>query len=317
MLNTEQYAQRSNNNDEIDLFELALVLWTRKKMIVAITAVFALLAVVYVQFVATPVYRVQSVLRPASLKNLEILNSADILKISPTRALYDVGSELDSYDNRLRFFRKNTELFEPLRNPGESLEQSFERFNDKAFTMTRPETERDGSVATHFVRLGLEYPNNIDGVEILNKFVEFAINEEKKQIKDNFQALLGNKINQLDRQLIASRTEYQADKEAQITNILEQDALKQAQLIDELDAVRKELERNRENRLLELQEATNIANALGIHKPTLPTQLGRSLTENLNFYADFSNQPIPLYFMGTEALEAEYNALLKRENDDF
>lgn len=317
MPNTDPYSQANQRNDEIDLFELVSVLWKRKKIIATITLTATLLAIIYVQFIASPVYQIQSVLRPASLKNLEILNATGILKISPTRALYEVGSELDSYDNRLRFFRKNTELFEPLRNPGESLEQSFERFNEKAFTLTRPETDRDGSITTHFVRLGLEYPSSIDGVEILNKFVQFAISEEINQIKDDFQALLNNKIEQLDRQLIALRTQYKADKEAQITSILEQDALKKAQLLDELSAVRKELERNRTNRLQELQEATNIADALGIHKPTLPTQLGRSLTDTLNFYADFSNQPVPLYFMGTEALEAEYNALLSREDNDF
>lgn len=69
--------------------------------------------------------------------------------------------------------------------------------------------------------------------------------------------------------------------------------------------------------LEELQEATNIAHALGIHKPTMPTQLGRTLSESLSFYADFGSQPIPLYFMGTEALKAEYNALLARENEDL
>lgn len=313
MQNTAQYHQ----NDEIDLFELAQVLWIRRKMIIGITALFTLLAILYAQFIATPIYTVHSVLRPASLKNLEILNSANIIKISPTRALYNVGAELDSYDTRLRFFREHTDLFEPLRNPDETLEQSFERFNEKAFALIRPERPQDGSEPIHFVRLSLEYPNKIDGVIILNKFVEFAINEEKKQIQDDFKAILNNKIDLLDRQLIALRTQYQADKEAKITHILEQDALKRAQLTDELEAVRQELKRNRLNRLKELQEAINIASALGIHKPTLPTQLGRNLAETLSFYADFSNQQPPLYFMGTEALEAEYQALANREDDDF
>jgi len=78
MSSTEQYPHPSNNNDEIDLFELALVLWTRKKLFITATAIFTLLAILYVH--------------------------------------------------------------------------------------------------THFVRLSLEYPEGIDGVEILNKFVEFSIN---------------------------------------------------------------------------------------------------------------------------------------------
>ena len=304
-------------DDEIDLFELASILWARKKTIVAITALFTALAVIYVLFIASPTYRVQSVLRPATLKNLEILNSSNIIKISPARALYNVGAMLDSYDARLRFFKENKNLFEPLRNSEESLEQSFERFNERAFEVTRPEEKTPEIGTIDFVRISLEYPQNIDGVAVINKFVEFAINEEKNLIKEDFEAILNNKINLLDRQLIALRTQYQADKEAKIIQIQEQDALKKALLLDELEAVRTELKRNKSNRLEELQEAINIAESLGIHKPTLPTQLGRNLTETLNFYADFSNQKAPLYFMGTEALKAEYEALQNRENDDF
>src|SRR5690625_894757 len=97
-------------DDEIDLFELASILWARKKTIVAITALFTALAVIYVLFIASPTYRVQSVLRPATLKNLEILNSTEIIEITPTHALYNVGAVLDSYDARLRFFKENKNL---------------------------------------------------------------------------------------------------------------------------------------------------------------------------------------------------------------
>lgn len=290
-------------DDEIDLFELASILWARKKTIVAITALFTALAVIYVLFIASPTYRVQSVLRPATLKNLEILNSTEIIEITPTHALYNVGAVLDSYDARLRFFKENKNLFEPLRKPGESLEQSFERFNEKAFTLTLPEEKKGVYGTADFIRLSLEYPQDIDGVTILNKFVHFAIEDEKKQIKDNFEALLNNKIGLLDRQLIALRTQYQADKEAQITQIQEEDALQKALLIDELEAVRTELKNNKSSRLKELQEAISIAEALGINKPTLFTEL--------------TTQQIPLYFMGTEALKAEYQALQNRDNDDL
>lgn len=62
-----------------------------------------------------------------------------------------------------------------------------------------------------------------------------------------------------------------------------------------------------------------IAEQLNIHKPATPSSmrdLGEQASSNL-IRTEVTNQQIPLYFMGTEALGAERKALQARTSDDF
>ena len=73
------------------------------------------------------------------------------------------------------------------------------------------------------------------------------------------------------------------------------------------------------NRINQLNEAIRIATSLGISKPTTPSSLGAPeiTSQGSVIRTEVNNQQIPLYFMGSEALEAERKALLPRRSDDF
>jgi len=93
----------SARSDEIDLVELFQKLWQQKLLIIGCTVLVSLCAVAYT-FVATPYYEVQSVLRPAPLKELDELNSTGVYELTPEDALKRVGAALDSYSTRANFF---------------------------------------------------------------------------------------------------------------------------------------------------------------------------------------------------------------------
>ena len=100
---------------------------------------------------------------------------------------------------------------------------------------------------------------------------------------------------------------------------MEADALRRAQLLDELKALRAQLKTLRTDRVSQLNEAIEIARSLGIRKPTTPSFLAdtaREASSNM-MRTEINNQPIPLYFMGSETLEAERTVLLQRKSDDF
>ena len=116
----------------------------------------------------------------------------------------------------------------------------------------------------------------------------------------------------------AQRANYEASKEAKIASLLEESALKQAQLQDELAALRAELKSRRTNRIQQLTEAISIAESLGIRKPTSPSamsDLARGGAQVIR--TEVNSRETPLYFMGTEALSAERDALASRKSDDF
>ncbi len=304
-------------SDEIDLVQLASALWKQKTLIIAVTLVAGLLGLAYAM-AATRYYSVQSVLRPAAIKDLDELNHLGIYKLSPKQALAQVGAALDSYENRLAFFRNNQQLFADITQPGRSLEQTFESFNDEAFKLLQPDPKK-AEGTTPYIGLQLVYPEGLDGVQIVNGFVQYAIENVRKEVAEDLETLVGNRLSQLEKKIDAARANYEASKEIKIAKLTEEDALKRAQLSDELAALRQQLRARRENRINQLNEAIRIATSLGISKPTTPSSLGAAeiTSQGSVIRTEVNNQQIPLYFMGSEALEAERKALLARRSDDF
>lgn len=306
-------------SDEIDLVELLEGLWKQKLLIALFTCLVALGAAAYA-FLATPRYEVQSLLRLASIKDLDELNSTGVYTLQPSEALKQVGASLDSYETRTNFFKANAQLLEPLSRPNSSIQQDFDAFNKDAFKILQPDPKKIDSLAS-FVGIQMAYPANVDGVKILNGLVESAIEQERARIAADLSGVVSSRLRELERQINAARAGYEADKQSKIAQLSEADTLTRAQLKDELKALRQELKTLRMQRVTQLEEAAQIAKTLGIIKPSTPGSLGevgRASAVNGNVIrTEVSNQQLPLYFMGAEALEAERSALLQRRSDDF
>ncbi|WP_312481985.1 Wzz/FepE/Etk N-terminal domain-containing protein [Stutzerimonas nitrititolerans] len=308
--------QQSNTADEIDLVELFRALWRQKLLIIGVTLIAAVIAAAYA-FLATPYYETRTYLRPVPKSNLDQLNETGIYKLTPEEAINRVAGGLSSYDNRLDFFLNNQELFQNIPKRGDSLEQTFAAFNETAFEMLHPDPKKTDNRSA-FVGLKLTYPKGMDGASVVNDFVSYVVELERQEIADDLESLINNRLSSLDMKMEAQRANYNASKEAKIAALLEESALNRARLQDELAALREELKTRRTHRIQKLNEAIAIAESLGIRTPTTPsamTQSTRSGTQVIR--TEVTNQEIPLYFMGTEALAAERDALANRESDDF
>lgn len=315
-LNASAPVHQRQNADEIDLAELFQSLWVQRFLVVLVTAVVAILVTGYALF-ATPYYEVNSILRPAPIKSLAELNSSGVYALDPEKALQRVGAALNSYETRIAFFNNNRELFEPLRTGEQTLEQAFRQFDEKQFSLIQADPKKTDNL-TSYIGVRLEYPLGVDGVRIVNALVAQAILDERKRVVDDVGAVIDNKLNNIKRQMRAARASYDASKEARIASLSEDDKLKRAQLQDELKALRVELRTHRQNRITQLGEAIRVARELGVAKPTTPSSFGESsapFTGNV-FRTEVFNQQLPLYFMGSEALEAERNSLRERRSDD-
>lgn len=306
----------SRAQEEIDLVELFQALWRQKLLIVLIAAVATLLAAAYA-FLATPYFKTQSYLRQTDRSSLDQLNETGLFEITPEDALKRVSAGLSSYGNRLEFFRANQALFEGMNTSGGTIEQSFADFNEEAFAMLYPDAKRTDN-PTAFVGISLTYPEHMQGVDIVNGFVAYVLEQERAEIREDLQSLIANRLAALDRKMEAARASYEASKQAQIAKLLEEDALKKAELKDEIVALREQLKTQREHRIQRLNEAIAIAESLGIDKPSNPSAMSAvSRSGGPVIRTEITNQEIPLYFMGTEALAAEREALLARTSDDF
>lgn len=310
-------AQPSFPQGDVDLYVIFRVVWQQKNLIAVVTGTALLIALAYC-FLAPTQYQVSSVLRPAALNELDALNRSEVYKLPPNEALSKVGASLESYETRLGFFRANQSLFQKFERPGRSLEQSFEDFNRDSIRLALPDQKKSDSLS-NFIGLVLNYPKDIDGVAILNGFVDYAIAVEREQIAADLKVIVANRLNELKGKIDAVRSNYETEKDARIASLLEADGVKRAQLQDELKALRLQLKTERNDRMAQLSEAISIAESLGIKKPTTPSALadGERTGSASVMRTEVNNQQIPLYFMGVEALEAERKALQRRTSDDF
>ncbi len=316
MSNTSSVSSAVSRHD-IDFLGIFQSVWCGRRKVLLLGALFGLFATAYISLV-TSEYQVTSVLRPAALNELDALNRSGVYTLPPDEALLRVGSALESYGVRLGFFRENQALFSYLRRPGVTLEQSFESFNRASLKVIAPVTNKVGSSNT-LIRLELNYPEGVDGAQILNSFVEYAIEVERKEIKADLKIIIENRLAELEGSIDAARAEYDVNKQSRIATLLEADGVQRSRLQDELIALRKQLRIGRMDRIAQLKEAINIAQSLGIQKPATPSGLAKSSRagEGPTVHTEITNQQIPLYFMGVEILEAERSALLKRNSDDF
>lgn len=302
-------------SDEIDLVELLRTLYGQKLLILLATCLVTAVAAGYA-FLATPYYQVQSMVRPVSQGALDALNGTGIYELTPDDALARVASSLSSYERRLAFFRDNRELFAGLLSEGQVFEQAFERFNQDAFSMQQADPEKINSLS-QYVGISLTYPGKMDGVTVVNGFVDYVIEYERARIKADLEVLVRNRLASLDSLMAAARASYQASKEAEIAALIEDNSLKRAQVADELAALRQELKVRRENRVQVLAEAIKIAESLGISAPTTPSAMLGQQGSGQVIRTEINSRDIPLYFMGATALRAEREVLSDRKSDDF
>lgn len=302
---------------ETDLVWLLSALWKQKTLIATVTLMVGVIGFAYAAW-APRFYVVQSVLRPAAIKDFDELNHTGIYKLSPKQALDRVGAALDSYENRLSFFRDNQLLFAELAQPGHSLEQTFEAFSGDSFKLLQADPKKLDTT-TPFVGIQLMYPESIDGVKVVDGFVQYSLNSVREQLGADLEILIDNRLGQLEVKMAAARANYEASKEVRIAKLVEADALKRVQLNDELIALRQQLKTRRDNRITQLSEAIRIASSLGITKPSTPSSLGAAEVTGQGsvIRTEVNSQQIPLYFMGSDALEAERKVLLARRSDDF
>ncbi|WP_287028563.1 Wzz/FepE/Etk N-terminal domain-containing protein [Pseudomonas sp. UBA6310] len=301
--------------DEIDLVELFRALWRQKHLIVGVTLIVTLMAAGYA-FLATPYYQTRTYLRPIPQSSLDQLNETGIYKLTPEEAINRMAAGLSSYDNRRDFFLNNQELFQRIAKNGDSPERTFAEFSEQAFEMLFPDPKRTDNRSA-FVGLRLTYPKGMDGASVVNGFVAYVLELERREIAEDIESLIKNRLASLDMKMEAQRANYNASKEAKIAALREESALRRAQLQDELTALREELKTRRTNRIQQLSEAISIAQSLGIRTPTSPLAMTASRGGTQVIRTEVTNQETPLYFLGTEALTAERDALANRKSDDF
>lgn len=274
---TEQtYSRQANNDDEIDLVELAKSLWAQKFLIILVTLVVTTAAAAYA-FLSQPVYQTKSSLLPPRISDITGYNLGRAEAKLPKFQVQDVYSiftrNLGSETLRRDFFR---DIYLPALSEDkragaqDRLRESFNR----TLTIKVP----DAKNKPDYIEVTVEHEDPKLAAEWANLFVQRAAVKTQADMQRNVLSEIDTRVQAIQRRI----------------DVLRASALKQ-----------------REDRVARLQEALNVAEAVGKDVPEVTA--GRTSSDGeLSAFVDGSL----MYMRGANAIRAELKVLQTRKSDD-
>ncbi|MDM9595262.1 Wzz/FepE/Etk N-terminal domain-containing protein [Pseudomonas guariconensis] len=266
--------ERLSGGDEIDLFELIEGLWKKKLLIIVTAAIVMSLAVGYA-FLATPIYEAKIFVQPPSQNDIAQLN-------------YGRGGE-----SELEPFKVKDVSGIFLRTlQSESLRREFFR---RFYLPSLSDDQRNGSQDA-----------------LYNQFIDvLTFGVASKETPDRFYVTANLSDPQQAAEWVARYIDMAGERaKSEVIKDARADAMIKADNLEQLiNALRESARKEREDRIVKLTEALNVALSVGLEKPPII-----SYGPSSEISADMDG---PLTYMrGSKALKAEIENLRGRASDD-
>lgn len=266
----------SNNHDlnEMDLFDFIKGIW-EQRWLICIVAGLVLVAASLYAFLSPPVYEARAYVSPPSQSDIENLNLGRTKKsdLKP----YSVKSVYDTFISNLQSESLKREFFNAVYLPSldesdraKSVDALYRQFL-KDITIIQPVKE----FPERFSIVALSY-SPASSADWLRQYIDSASDKTKKQLIKNF------------------------DKEVE---------MRARSVGAQIQTLRENALSKRKDTLLQLREAEQIADAIGLEKQL--TVLGSAPREMSG-----EDDPRLIYLRGTKALAAEAKVLEARDSDD-
>ena len=306
-----QAVEFARENDEIDLRDLVMSLINGWRWVISTAVAVVALAVVYL-LVATPIYSTNVVFAP-SPDGLQSLNALPGINYSEEEALGELAVRLGSYENFSNFLAASEEHRERLTDALSGVENltdlpaSQYEFFSKNVTVAPLGDEEDENDLRQ--QLTFTFTDRVDGPDFVNQYYRWTDQQVTAMLAERAQRTIARNIRNNESRMSAILDAQEEQVEARITRMQENDAIRLKQLQDELNAEIASVFASREERIRVLRNAESIAERMGIKRPTTPRDLSPRQGNAEVVYAEInaanSQDGLPLYFMGTDALKAE------------
>lgn len=295
--NYTSYKERTD--DEIDLRDIALAIYSGWKWIAASIIFCVFLGASYAFFISTPIYKTD-ISYSATPSGLNVLNSMPGTNYSESQAFEEFSQRLSSYENFRAFHEAKPDAINSIIKGELDTDSQVRSFFFNRVSINPPrENEASRTIS-------LQYTEETDGPQVLNDYFRWTEDMYAQTLADRASRAVDNAIDRNKAKMDAHLRSHQDDIAARIERLQEDDKIRIAELEDRLEAEKQSLISSREERIRVLEHAEQIASRLGIEKPTTPRDLGRQTQDRDIIYAEINSQGgLPLYFMGVEALRAE------------
>src|SRR5690554_1711526 len=265
-----QNQQNTYNSDEIDLFELIESIWKEKLLVILITAAVTAIALTYA-LTTEPTYQASTTFFQPPANAIQSYN------LGRKAADFDEYSITDIYDiflTNLNSQQLRSEFFNEVYLPSLSVEQqaSLSALRN-GFNNTLTVKQADPKGNKHLYQVTVELNDAEKAANWANLYLQKAITISKQEIEKN----------------IAT----EIDTQKQFIKLKIDNLLAKAKI-------------ERQDKIICLKEALNIAKAIGLENPSLPA--GKTTEEGAN-YTDRNLT----YLRGSKALQSQIQTLERSE----
>mgnify|MGYP003386023837 CR=1 FL=1 len=199
-------------DDEINLFDLLKDVKQQFHWLFGITFIFTVLGVVYA-LLATPVYQVDSKIKPSSAKYLTELNTPDlseIFSITPEQAYESAKQAIFSQEYRREFYQQSVAQFKQadLYSDALSFSQNYQRFNENLKVSVSSE-KKD---AESYLQISLELSDPQLATLFVNDYVLYSLKRRLNDISDEIESKRESRLKKLEFDAGLLRDTYFTDK---------------------------------------------------------------------------------------------------------
>ena len=322
----EGMAPTQSGHDEIDLFELLETIWQGRLKIALVALLCMLLGAAYA-FTATQWFETNFKISASKPEFFYGVNNSELVKVTPQSALLETRQKLLSAENFKEFYLESSVAQELLILPENAIKEQFAYsvFNAQFQEVVMKIKKGEDKPLNPFVEFKYTYPKVVEGDQLLTAYLSWSDASVKSEWVATFNKTRENELLLNQKKMQTMLNEYNKDIEIKEVQSSESYKYKRIVLQDQLKALKDQLIKKNQQRVLVLNENISIAKRLGFKKPTTPADVkeirssspvSSSGVEIIN--SEYSGlDKLPMYYRGYESLEAEKIELNNRKKDKF
>ena len=305
--------------DEIELGSLIRDLigeWKIMAAVLAIGAIGSIAAAIYMP----KIYRVEAILRVPTFFELGDIRDQDIIEVTPQDTMMRVIDKLLAPEIHLKALQSSSlgkQLLENSEASNDQLTQQLrEDFSLNIVNHDYYQVEKGDKTPLREISVSLKS----DEPELAADFIQVLIAQAQSQallyFSKDVSTVKDNRISDIQEHLEAMTLAAKQSREAEIMRLQEANDEVIARLQQQIDLTIRKTRQDRENRIIQLADAINTAELLGINEPVTWDDL-RPLRKSIQINNELGdkNDAAPLYFHGTRLLRAELDQLRNRTDD--
>lgn len=263
-------------------------------LIVGCGLVMMFISALYASY-STPQYKSIVYLEPNSIVGMYNIDLVKAYPLKPEEVFVRLSAALASYENRLKFFNDNRLRLDSLESRHELPEQAFSSFNKNRLKIFYPSVS-EVSNGGNYVGLSFEYPQGVNGEEVIKDFVKFSLGQEQGAIKIEVYKSIDNQVEEKKTRLAILESNYEYIKNKRSHAAAEENRRVRAKLKKDLRILQWKDGKIRENKI------KNLDKAIAINKSQEPASLQDHTKKNqdLNISTGVKDhaQPTPLKLSG-------------------